>query len=95
MQKAIDSDNVYKQLDRETAELINDVTGSDLEFEEGKELINVCIAHDEMKKEAVRESSIETAKSLLNLGKITIEEIANATKLPVDEIMKLAEAKMQ
>ena len=95
MQNALESDNVYKQLDKETAELINDVTGSELEFEEGKELINVCVATENMKKKAVRESAIETAKALLGLGKITIEEIASVTKLPIDEIKKLAESRVQ
>ena len=95
MQNALESDNVYKQLDRETAELINDVTGSELEFEEGKELINVCVATENMKKKAVRESAIETAKALLVLGKNTIEEIASVTKLPIDEIKKLAESRVQ
>lgn len=95
MQNALESDNVYKQLDRETAELINDVTGSELEFEEGKELINVCVATENMKKKAVRESAIETAKALLGLGKNTIEEIASVTKLPIDEIKKLAESRVQ
>ena len=95
MQNALESDNVYKQLDRETAELINDVTGSGLEFEEGKELINVCVATENMKKKAVRESAIETAKALLVLGKNTIEEIASVTKLPIDEIKKLAESRAQ
>lgn len=95
LQNALKSDNVYKQMDRETAELINDVTGSGLEFEEGKELINVCVATENMKKKAVRESAIETAKALLVLGKNTIEEIASVTKLPIDEIKKLAESRAQ
>lgn len=95
LQNALKSDNVYKQMDRETAELINDVTGSGLEFEEGKELINVCVATENMKKKAVRESAIETAKALLGLGKNTIEEIASVTKLPIDEIKKLAESRAQ
>ena len=95
MQNALESDNVYKQLDRETAELINDVTGSELEFEEGKELINVCVATENMKKKAVRESAIETAKILLSAGENTIETIAMATKLPIEEIKKLAEPKIQ
>ena len=95
LQKALDSDNVYKQLDRETAELINDVTGSGLEFEEGKELINVCVATENMKKKAVKDSAVETAKILLSVGENTMETIAKATKLPIEEIQKLAESKMQ
>lgn len=94
LQNILDSDNVYKQLDRETAELINDVTGSGLEFEAGEELVNVCVATENMKKRAVRENAIETAKELLKIGKITIEEIANATRLPIEEIEELSNAKV-
>ena len=94
MQKVLDSDKVYENIDRETAELIRDVTNSEMEFEEGQ-VINVCLAEQNMKKKAVRESALETAKALLSLGKVTIDEIASVTKLPIDEIKKLAEPKMQ
>ena len=38
---------------------------------------------NEAAKEAARKNSIETAKSLLLLGKLTYAEIAQATKLTV------------
>ena len=85
LQKVLDSDKVYENIDRETAELIRDVTNSEMEFEEGQ-VINVCLAEQNMKKKAVRESALETAKALLSLGKVTIDEIASVTKLPIDEI---------
>ena len=94
LQNVLDNDKVYENIDRETAELIRDVTNSEMEFEEGQ-VINVCLAEQNMKKKAVRESAIETAKVLINMGKNTVEEISKATKLPIDEIRKLAEPKMQ
>jgi hypothetical protein len=48
-----------------------------------------------MKKKAVRENAIDTAKILLSIGKKTIEEIAKATKLPLEEVQKLAKPHAQ
>lgn len=48
---------------------------------------------NEAAKEAARKNSIETAKSLLLLGKLTYAEIAQATKLTVDEVEKLDKKK--
>lgn len=43
------------------------------------------------RNEAARENSLETARSLLMIGKLTYEEIAQATKLTVDEVKELDE----
>ena len=48
---------------------------------------------NEAAKEAARKNSIETAKSLLLLGKLTYAEIAQATKLTVDEVEELDKKK--
>ena len=63
-------------------------------FKEDKEgVATMCRAMEEMRNEAAREAakenSLETAKSLLLIGKLTYEEIALATKLTVDEVKKL------
>lgn len=71
------------------------MTGSGLEFDKGKEMVNVCIATEEMKKEAADARTIEIAKALIDLGKNTVEDIAEATKLPLDVIKGLAEPKVQ
>ena len=46
---------------------------------------------EDMRNEAARENSLETARSLLLIGKLTYEEIAQATKLTVDEVKELDE----
>ncbi len=66
-----------------------------MEFDKGKEMVNVCIATEEMKKEAADARTIEIAKALIDLGKNTVEDIAEATKLPLDVIKGLAEPKVQ
>ena len=51
----------------------------------------MCKVMEEMRNEAARENALETARSLLMLGKLTYEEIAQATKLTVDEVKELDE----
>ena len=41
------------------------------------------------RRETARKTSLETAKSLLLIGKLTCEEIAQATKLTVEEVKEL------
>ena len=53
----------------------------------------VAVMCNEAAKEAARKNSIETAKSLLLLGKLTYAEIAQATKLTVDEVEELDKKK--
>ena len=49
----------------------------------------VCKAIEEMRNETARKTSLETAKSLFLIGKLTYEEIAQATKLTVEEVKEL------
>ena len=49
----------------------------------------MCKAIEEMRNETARKTSLETAKSLLLIGKLTCEEIAQATKLTVEEVKEL------
>ena len=39
--------------------------------------------------EGARNKSIETAKQLLKMNLLTVEQIATATQLPVDEVLKI------
>ncbi len=49
----------------------------------------MCKAMEDMRNETARETCLETAKSLLAIGKLTYEEIAQATKLTVAEVKEL------
>lgn len=53
----------------------------------------MCKAIEEMRNETARKTSLETAKSLLLIGKLTCEEIAQATKLTVEEEKSWTERK--
>jgi len=54
----------------------------------------MCKAMEEMRNEAARENSIETARMLLALGKLSYEEIAKSVQLlTVDEVKALDQVK--
>jgi len=59
--------------------------------EDEKEVAVMCKAMEDMRNEAAREDSLETSRSLLLIGKLTYEEIAQTTKLTVDEVKELDE----
>ena len=61
--------------------------------EDEKGVAVMCKVMEDMRNEAARENSLETARSLLLIGKLTYEEIAQATKLTVDEVKELDEKK--
>ena len=46
----------------------------------------MCRAFEEVREETKHEQSIEIAKSLLEVGKMTYEEIARSVQLPVEEV---------
>ena len=49
----------------------------------------MCRAFEEVREETKHEQSIEIAKSLLEVGKMTYEEIARSVQLPVEEVKAL------
>lgn len=56
-----------------------------------KGVTTMCKAMEDMRKEERLETSIETAKILLKQGVLSYEQIAEATKLSVTEIIALKE----
>ena len=66
--------------------------------EDAKGVAIMCKVMEDMRNEAAREAarlnSIETARELLTLGKLSYEEIAKAVRLlTVDEVKALDESK--
>ena len=47
---------------------------------------------EDMRNQTARENSIETARILLELGKLSYEEIAGALGLTIDEVKNLDES---
>ena len=46
----------------------------------------MCKIMEDMKNEAAKRNSIETARVLLAMGKLSYEEIADSLELTVDEV---------
>ena len=57
--------------------------------EDTKGVATMCRAFEEVREETKHEQSIEIAKSLLEVGKMTYEEIARSVQLPVEEVKAL------
>ena len=57
--------------------------------EDTKGVATMCRAFEEVREETKHEQSIEIAKSLLEVGKMTYEEIAQSVQLPVEEVKAL------
>lgn len=51
------------------------------------------ISFDEGVEEGEKRKALETAKNLLEMGTLTLEQIATATNVPIEEIKKLQEKK--
>lgn len=55
---------------------------------------NICQISEEIRRDAIYESSEEIALNLIKLNTLTFDEIAKATGLTVDEVKALAEKKV-
>ena len=79
-------------------ELFRDVTRYYKETEKG--VSTMCKVMEDMRNEAKQEgkqegkleNAIETARNLINMGLLTFEQIAQATKLSIDQVKELAKA---
>jgi len=97
LKEIVNMDDVYKNISRRTANMINVVTGSDFKIDNGKEKINMCEAIKGMREDAriegARDANTETARKVLALGKLSFDEIATICNLTLEEVKKLAEEK--
>jgi DNA-dependent RNA polymerase auxiliary subunit epsilon len=90
LEKAVNENPNFRSLDRRTAELINEVTGSRLEYEKKKEVVDVCKAIEDMKKKAVEEGKNKSIEQMLLKGR-TPEAIADFCGYDIEEVRKVAE----
>jgi hypothetical protein len=90
LENAVNENPNFRSLDRRTAELINEVTGSRLEYEKKKEVVDVCKAIEDMKKKAVEEGKNKSIEQMLSKGR-TPEAIADFCGYDIEEVRKVAE----
>jgi hypothetical protein len=60
----MEEDEKFHSLDRATAELLNEITDSRLKFEEKEGAVNMCLAIDEMRREAEEKGRREAEKKM-------------------------------
>ena len=59
LNKMVSEDDAYKHVSRRTANMINVVTGSNLNFQNGEESVNMCEAIRDMRNDAIAEGKKE------------------------------------
>ena len=98
LNEIVHTDPIYRRLDRESAEVINIVTGSNLSIEQGKESIDMCQAIEEMRAESRAEGRAEgeakgilkTLVSLFRKGILTLAQAAEEAKMSPEEFQRIA-----
>ncbi|MDD7348299.1 MAG: hypothetical protein PUG66_00370, partial [Clostridiales bacterium] len=81
----------FEQVEREAIDVINKVTGTNIEYEESEEVVNMCRAWDnsmiKAREEGLQEG-ISTTRAVFKAyisGK-NAEEIAKELKMPLEEV---------
>ena len=96
LNEIVHTDPIYRRLDRESAEVINIVTGSNLSIEQGKESIDMCQAIEEMRAESEAKGRVEgilkTLVSLFKKGILTLAQAAEEAKMSPEEFQIIAAA---
>ncbi len=69
LERVLKDNQKFHAVDRRTAELINVITGSTLEFEKGKEVVDMCVAVENMKRKALEEGIKEGKREGIKEGK--------------------------
>ncbi len=85
LQEVIHSNEGFKSLNRQAAEVINVTTNSKLKYPEGKERVNMCVAIEEMKMDSKLEGSVKTYKEVGFSLQETIQRIADNYALSLQE----------
>ena len=75
----------FEHVDRETADLIQTVTGSQMNFQPNEEEVNVCRAWANSMNEAIMGEKFETARRLLAKN-YSLDIVQDVTQLTLDQI---------
>ncbi len=86
----------FREVERRAADVIEAITNSGIKYDESEEVVNVCQAIQEMRKEAERDGELkkarEAAGKLYEMG-LDTEKIAQAVGYAVDTVKGWLEIK--
>ena len=89
----LNNNSKYKRLDRLAAQTISVCTKFDFNIQAEKDVVNVCKAIEDMKKDAMDEGRIEernnAAIRMIKAGKLSLEEIADYLALPLANVKEI------
>ena len=98
MRKYIAADRSFRSLSREAADVINALTGSNFEIQDGKESVDMCRALEDLVKESIAEGEAKGKKEgikeiVINMLKKNLprDMIAELSGFSLDEISAIAE----
>lgn len=92
LEKMLNENENFRHMNRESAELINIITNSNLTFENGKETIDMCQAITDMQERSKNEARENIARNLLSDGTLSVEKISEVSELPLNRVMELAKS---
>ena len=85
----ITTDDIFKKVDVETIAAMNLFAGTDIEYEEKEEVINVCKAWEDHKKLGIQQGENRMLFTLVTKGKLDIDTAAEEAGVSVSEFEKL------
>ena len=89
LNELITTDDIFKKVDGETIAAMNLFAGTDIEYEEKEEVINVCKAWEDHKKLGIQQGENKMLFTLVTKGKLDIDTAAEEAGVSVSEFEKL------
>ena len=89
LNELITTDDIFKKVDVETIAAMNLFAGTDIEYEEKEEVINVCKAWEDHKKLGIQQGENKMLFTLVTKGKLDIDIAAEEAGVSVSEFEKL------
>ena len=88
MRQLLQTDDRFARLDRDAAMVIRAMTNTKFKIDDHSEVVNMCEAIQGLIDDGVKSEKRETALRLMKMG-FSIKQIAQATELSEDDVLKL------
>ena len=88
MRELLQTDDRFARLDRDAAMVIRTMTNTKFKIDDHSEVVNMCEAIQGLIDDGVKSEKRETALRLSKMG-LSIKQIAQATELSEDDVLKL------